>query len=176
MKKKVTNTKNLPLKNPSEYVVIPDIRQSMAHTALAFGFVLINLQNPYKDQLLDNWINAVVFFAMPIAAIISWVLFFIRLGVWKKIPLNTRAVITKTPETLKNRAISHLLISLLASGLTAIGYIGHLISPVYNHFNVVTGKIIIYSDIFAGIVSIAIISSSVRDIIVFAKNRIQKTA
>ena len=153
-----------------EEVALPDIRQSLAHTILAFGFVLINVQNPFKEHIFDNWMNAVVLISMPIAAIISWVLFAKRLKVWKNLPQDIRSRITKTPELLKNRAVTHMLISLLAAGLAAIGYIGHLVSPLQNHFGDGLTNAILSADAVVGVISISILSSTVRDLVSFFKN------
>lgn len=152
-----------PLQSP-ELAILPDLRQSICHTALAAGFLLLNIQNPYK---LENLMYLVIMCAMPVVAVISWVFFSKRLKVWKKFPAETRNRITRTPVALKNRAFSHMLMSLLAAGLTALGYIGHLISPLHSHYNMTIEIIILTIDAIIGVIAIAVLTRTVRDLVTF---------
>lgn len=147
-----------------EQAILPDIRLSICHTALAGGFLLLNIQNPYK---LENIMYLIIMSAMPIVAVISWYFFVKRLQVWKKIPPEIRNRITRTPAALKNRAFSHMLMSLLAASLTALGYIGHLISPLQEQYNKVIEIIVLSLDGLIGVVAIAVLARTVRDLFTF---------
>lgn len=148
-----------------EQAILPDIRQSICHTSLAAGFILLNIQNPYKERLFESIIYLLIMSAMPVVAFISWTFFFKRLKMWKRFPVETRNRITRTPVALKNRAFSHLLMSLLSACLTALGYIGHLISPLHSHYNQFIEYIVLSFDALIGTIAIAVLSSTVRDFI-----------
>ena len=147
-----------------EQAILPDIRLSICHTALAAGFLLLNIQNPYK---LENVMYMIIMCAMPVVAVFSWYFFVKRLKIWKKIPSELRNRVTRPPTVLKNRAFSHMLMSLLAACLTALGYIGHLISPIETQYGRFVEVIVLTFDALVGIVSIAVLSRTIRDLVTF---------
>ena len=147
-----------------EQAILPDIRLSICHTILAAGFLLLNIQNPYK---VENVLFLVIMLLMPVVAVFSWYFFFKRLKVWKKIPPDLRNRVTRTPGVLKNRAFSHLLMSLLAACLTALGYIGHLISPIESRYNQIVEILILSLDGLIGVTAIAVLSRTIRDLLTF---------
>ena len=154
---------------PDETVLLPDIRQSICHTLIAVAFGLIHVQNPVKEALRNNILSLVVLAALPIAVGISWQFFIRRLSAWKALPQETRSRLTRTPGSLRTRAISHLLMALLAAALTAIRYIGHLVSPLESSYGVVGAWIILAADALVGVLSVAVAASSVRDLISYLR-------
>ena len=109
----------------------------------------------------------VIMFAMPVVAVFSWYFFFKRLKVWKKIPQEVRNRVTRTPAALKNRAFSHMLMSLLSASLTALGYIGHLISPLQLQYGRFVEVVVLALDGLIGVVAIAVLSRTIRDLFTF---------
>ena len=147
-----------------EEAVLPDIRLSICHTALAAGFLLLNIQNPYK---LENVMYLIIMCAMPVVAVFSWYFFFKRLKIWKRIPADTRNRVIRSPAALKNRAFSHMLMSLLAASLTALGYIGHLIAPLEQQYGRFVEIVVLSFDALIGVVAIAVLSRTIRDLVAF---------
>ena len=151
-----TDIQNLP---PS-----PDIRQSLCHTVVAAGFFLINLQNPFSKNAAEDVFHLAVMVVLPLVFFFSWYFFYTRLKAWKKIPVDIRNRITRTPLALKNRAVSHMLMALLAAGLTALGYLGHLFSPPEQTQQLIP-NILLAADSLVGILAIAILARTIRDLL-----------
>lgn len=143
--------------------IIPDLRGSLCHTIMAAGFFLINVQNPYRRHFIEDKLELFVMMAIPIAIGFSWYNFYKRFSQWRKTPLEVRNRLTRSPESLRNRAVSHLLMALLAAGLTALGYIGHIVE----HAEVNPGmadNVFLGLDALVGIIAIATVSRTIRDL------------
>ncbi|MBN2527720.1 MAG: hypothetical protein JXR76_15115 [Deltaproteobacteria bacterium] len=109
----------------------------------------------------------IIMCAMPVVAVISWYFFVKRVKLWKRIPQDIRNRVTRTPAALKNRAFSHMLMSLLAASLTALGYIGHLIAPLEKQYNRIIEILILSLDALVGVIAIAILARTIRDLLTF---------
>ncbi|MBN2719403.1 MAG: hypothetical protein JXX14_26365 [Deltaproteobacteria bacterium] len=109
----------------------------------------------------------IIMCAMPFVAAFSWYVFFKRLKIWKRIPSEIRSRIIRPPAVLKNRAFSHMLMSLLSACLTALGYIGQLISPMEKQYGRFLEFTVLTFDALIGIISIAVLTRTIRDLLIF---------
>lgn len=153
-----------PIQEDQSLPAIPDLRQSMCHTLMAAGFVLLNLQNPSVVGGLEGTFHFWMMFALGVVVILSWYFFTRRFRAWRAVPSEIRARVTRPPRDLKNRAVSHLLMSLLAVMLTALGYLGQLaVSP--DGGRDLMGNLLLGAGAIVGVAAVAIFVRTVRDII-----------
>jgi hypothetical protein len=157
------NSKN---STPEDYghLVIPDLRQSICHTLVAAGFILANLQNPVEAKAEGPGFHLVFMLILAVAVVFSWLFFYRRFSDWKKIPSDIRSRATQSPAALKNRAVSHLLMALLAFGLTALGYIGKFSSLDNPTVLAVIGNGYLLIDIIVAVFSLTILVQTLRDL------------
>ncbi len=148
----------------SEIPPPPDLRQSICHTLMASGFVLLVIQNPFSVGNLEGTFHTWIILALLFVVMLSWYFFSRRLRTWKKVPSSVRARATRPPRDLKQRAISHLLMSLLALALTALGYLASLAVPSSQNETVVN-YIIVGTSGLVGVLSVAIFTRTVRDLL-----------
>ncbi len=131
---------------------------------MASGFVLLVIQNPFFVGNLEGTFHTWIILALLFVVMLSWYFFSRRLRTWKKVPSSVRARATRPPRDLKQRAISHLLMSLLALALTALGYLASLAVPSSQNETVVN-YIIVGTSGLVGVLSVAIFTRTVRDLL-----------
>ena len=148
----------------SEVPPPPDLRQSICHTLMASGFVLLVIQNPFSVGSLEDTFHTWTILALLLVVMFSWYFFSRRLRTWKKVPSSVRARATRRPRDLKQRAISHLLMSLLALTLTALGYLASLAVPPSQNETIVN-YIIVGTSGLVGVLSVATFTRTIRDLL-----------
>ncbi len=148
----------------SEIPPPPDLRQSICHTLMASGFVLLVVQNPFSVSNLEGTFHTWIVLALLLVVLLSWYFFSRRLSTWKKVPLSVRARATRRPRDLRQRAISHLLMSLLALTLTALGYLASLAVPS-SQDETMMQYVIVGTSGLVGVLSVAIFARTVRDLL-----------
>jgi len=144
--------------------LIPDLRQSMCHTLMAAGFVLLNLLNPTVVSDPRGSFHQWMMLALAIVVVLSWYFFSRRLRAWRAVPAEIRARVTRRPRDLKQRAVSHLLMSLLAIGLTSLGTLVHLITSG-EEAKSAAEVVLLGLGALVGVAAVAIFAGTVRDII-----------
>jgi len=142
---------------------IPDLRQSICHTLMAAGFVILNLQNPFVSGGLERSFHTWMMVALAVAVVFSWYFFYRRLRAWRSVPQEVRARVTRRPRDLRQRAVSHLLMSLLAMMLTALGYLGRLAIFTEEDGALLDRLILAFGGV-VGVLAVAIFARTVRDI------------
>ncbi len=147
---------------------IPDLRQSMCHSLMAAGFITLNLQNPFVVSGLEDTFHTWMMVALAIVVVLSWYFFARRLRAWRAVPSEMRARVTRRPRDLRQRAISHLLMSLLAIMLTALGYLGTLAVP-HEGERTLMDTLLLCAGGVVGVLAVAILAGTVRDIIAAQK-------
>ena len=142
----------------------PDLRQSLCHTVMAMGFFMLYKLNPATHGDTETAFYFWLVLAVAFVALFSWYSFGRRLKAWRRVPSSIRSRFIRRPADLKQRAVTHLLISLLALTLTALAF-----SPYALHSDLeglaVTDIILMICGAIVGIVSVAILSRTVRDLL-----------
>lgn len=103
----------------------PDLRQSLCHTLLASAFVLLGVFNPFArgtEAAFHSWMMLVL--AAVVA--LSWFYLALRWRRWIRVPPELRERSVRSAEELRQRAVSHLLMGLLALLLTGFSLVGTL--------------------------------------------------
>ncbi len=103
----------------------PDLRQSLCHTMLASAFVLLGVFNPFArgtEAVFHSWMMVV----LAVVVALSWVHLAHRLERWRGMPPELRERSARSAEELRQRAVSHLLMGLLALLLTGFSLVGTL--------------------------------------------------
>ena len=148
----------------SEVPPPPDLRQSICHTLMASGFVLLVIQNPFSVGTLEGTFHTWIMLALLFVVMLSWYFFSRRLRTWKKVPSSVRARATRRPRDLRQRAISHLLMSLLALTLTALGYLASLAVPSSQN-ETIASYIVVGMSGLVGVLSVATFTRTIRDLL-----------
>lgn len=164
------NTIKVPAKVPTPSIEErdipspPDLRQSLCHTLMALGFFMLNKLGPYAPGKSESQFHYWIVLALGVVVVLSWYFFVKRLKAWRQVPSELKARFTRQPSELKQRAISHLLMSLLALTLTALAFLPY---TFYADFESLKLKdfFIISAGAFVGIISVAVLSRTVRDLI-----------
>ncbi len=142
----------------------PDLRQSLCHTLLAMGFFMLYKLGPSAGGDSDTSFYLGIVLALVFVALFSWYSFGRRLKTWRRVPSSVRSRFTRRPTELKQRAITHLLISLLALTLTALAFSPYALRSDFEGLSAMDITMIICGAII-GIVSVAILSRTVRDLL-----------
>jgi|GEM_PF-4571813 len=145
---------------------IPDLRASICHTSMAAGFLLINLQNPYRVPLHETKVELLVMMSLPVIVFLSWSMFVRRFRNWQRLTTEQQQRITRTPKSLLNRAVTHLLMALLATGLTLLGYVGHVVGAALHEPGPYETTLLV-ADVLVAIVAITAAFRAITDIWAF---------
>lgn len=112
----------------------PDVRQSMCHTLLAAGFCLLAVLNPFDTGGAEGAFHRWMMIALGVAVAISWYVLSRRWTRWKAVPAELRSAVRRTPAELRQRAIGHLMMALLALLLTAFSFLGRATGPAAGNY------------------------------------------
>ena len=157
---KTVDTNNLP--SP------PDIRQSVCHTLMAAGFVFLNLLNPINSEESQSALHSWTITALVFVVFISWIFFTRRLRAWRAVPTEIRMRVTRRPQDLKQRAVSHLIMSLLAVLLTAFALYAGIEVPT-DRFSETVNNTLLVTVSAVGVLAMAVLARTVRELITIRK-------
>ena len=142
----------------------PDIRQSVCHTLMAAAFMLLNLLNPIDARDMESTLHSWTVIALVFVVVVSWIFFTKRLKAWRAVPPEIRARVTRRPQDLKQRAVSHLIMSLLAVLLTAFALYAGLEVPV-ERFSEAANNALLVAVSAVGVLAMAVLARTVRELI-----------
>lgn len=104
----------------------PDLRQSFSHTLLAAAFILLGVTNPFSPRGTEAAFHSWMMVALAVVVAMSWSFLVCRWMRWRRLPAVIRARVVRSPEDLRQRAVSHLLLALLALLLSGFALLGRL--------------------------------------------------
>ena len=136
----------------------PDLRQSLCHTLLAAGFSLLAVLNPFDTGGTEGTFHTWMMIALGLAVLASWYVFSRRWIKWKILPAEVRDAVRRTAAELRQRAISHLMMALLALLLTAFSFLGRATGPAAGNYS--GGELLLLG--LGGVVAIAAVAVLVR--------------
>lgn len=142
----------------------PDLRQSLCHTLLAVGFILLGSLNPFVVESTEASFHSWMMLALGIAVIFSWYVFARRWMRWSAVPKEIRAVAVRPAVEIRQRAISHLMMSLLALLLTGFSFLG-LIAVPHQGQAAMLDKLMMGTGGVAAVAAVAILTRTLRDLI-----------
>ncbi len=104
----------------------PDLRQSFSHTLLAAAFILLGVTNPFARQGTEASFHTWMMAALAVVVALSWSFLVRRWLQWRRLPEGIRARVVRSLEDLRQRAVSHVLMALLALLLSGFALLGRL--------------------------------------------------
>jgi hypothetical protein len=111
---------------PCEIPAQPDLRQSFSHTLLAAAFILLGVTNPFSPRGAEARFHSWMMWALAVVVALSWSFLVRRWLRWRRLPAEIRARIVRPVEDLRQRAVSHALMALLALLLSGFALLGRL--------------------------------------------------
>jgi hypothetical protein len=150
----------------------PDLRQSLCHTLLAVGFIVLGLLNPVVVESTEASFHTWMMVALGVAVVLSWYVFVRRWLRWSTMPREIRAVAVRSVAEIKQRAISHLMMALLALLLTGFSFLGLVAVPDQEGLRWIDVLLMTVGGVTA-VGAVAILSRTLRDLIALnrAKNK-----
>jgi hypothetical protein len=142
----------------------PDLRQSMCHTLLALGFVLLGLLNPFVIGSTEATFHTWMMVALGVAVLFSWYVFVRRWMRWSAVPRQLREAALRSATEIKQRAVSHLMMALLALLLTVFSFLGLMAVPGEGETAIVD-KLLLLAGGIAAVAAVAILARTLRDLI-----------
>jgi hypothetical protein len=148
----------------------PDLRQSLCHTLLVVGFVLLGTLRRFVIEDSETGFHWWMVAALAAFLVFSWYVFARRMVRWKAVPKAIREIAIRPAAELKQRAISHLMMALLALLLTGFSFLGLMAmsddseSGTLDKFLMVAGGV-------AAVASVAILTRTLRDLMALKRLR-----
>ena len=146
----------------------PDLRQSLCHTLLVVGFVLLGTLKRFVIEDSETTFHWWMMVALGAFLVFSWYVFARRLIRWNAVPKPIREIAVRPAAELKQRAISHLMRALLALLLTGFSFLGLMAmseeggTGALDKFLMATGGI-------AAVAAVAILTRTLRDLLVLRR-------
>jgi hypothetical protein len=142
----------------------PDLRQSLCHTLLAAGFSLLAVLNPFDTGGAEGAFHSWMMVALGVAVVASWYVLSRRWIKWRSVPAELRAAVQRAPAELRQRAISHLMMALLALLLTAFSFLGRASGPAAGNYT--TGELLLFGvGAVVAIAAVAVLVRTLRDLL-----------
>lgn len=148
----------------------PDLRQSLCHTLLAVGFILLGTLNPFVVGTTEASFHSWMMVALGVAVILSWYVFARRWMRWTTVPKEIRAVAVRPVVEIRQRAVSHLMMSLLALLLTGFSFLGLIAVPGDDPAGALD-KLMMGAGGIAAVAAVAILTRTLRDLIALKRMR-----
>jgi len=141
----------------------PDVRASLCHTLLASGFILLGVQNPFAEGGSGPAFHSWMMGALAVVVAHSWWMVARRLLSWRALPEEIRARASRGPADVRQRALNHLTMALLALLLTAFSFLGRIAAPEVR-YDEVADTALLSVGIVTAACAVAAIASAFRDL------------
>jgi len=148
----------------------PDLRQSLCHTLIVVGFILLGTLNRFVIKDAAPSFHLWMMVALGAFLVASWYVFVRRWLRWSTVPQEIRAVAVRPAAELKQRAVSHLMMALLALMLTGFSFLGVVALPNDGE-SLVVDKFLLATGGVAAVAAVAILTRTLRDLLALRRMR-----
>jgi predicted membrane protein len=151
----------------------PDLRQSFSHTLLAAAFILLGVTNPFAPRGVEAAFHSWMMWALVVVVTFSWSFLVRRWLRWRRLPAPLRARVVRSPEDLRQRAVSHVLMALLSLLLSGFALLGRL--EVLGDDGPSAGeRLLLGAGGVVGIGAVAVVARCVRDLLALRRSAARK--
>jgi hypothetical protein len=148
----------------------PDLRQSLCHTLLAVGFILLGTLKRFVVEEGETSFHWWMMVALGAFLVLSWYVFARRLIRWNAVPKEIREIAVRSAAELKQRAISHLMMALLALLLTGFSFLGLIAMSSDGSIGAID-KFLMGAGGVAAVAAVAILTRTLRDLMALRRLR-----